>query len=419
MGRSFAIILWWFASRTSSVDPSQPLPSQLRKMARNKNHCGAPASDCAFLGPPAKYTGRYAVFMAGRVRVAHLALQKAKALIARRYAGKIRVDWYAHLWYNESSLCERRALEELTAIATAITTEPVACMWSWGETGFVNQWHGVDGAFQTLLRFGRLDDYTLVLKTRVDVAYDDLDFEALWARYGASASANASGGHFMVLGASSGWDVHMVGTPPLARVMAGYGLRSGYACDSSMDSFPWQRMRRYGCWPPVADAAQDPLLRGAPLADTLRVMCRDTAGAAPRCAPLFVDHFPSVIKRPIALAINPDTEPRLGCAGRRLGGADAPRRRLPASRGPNWAMPESRFCDAHRHDVYYVSPNATLRHRGDQGRAAPRATCPPDCAPEPPADEAHLLQAARQSADRRAGLLAALSTPESRAPHRR
>ncbi|KAH8054873.1 hypothetical protein JL720_14396 [Aureococcus anophagefferens] len=199
-------------------------------MARNKNHCGAPASDCAFLGPPAKYTGRYAVFMAGRVRVAHLALQKAKALIARRYAGKIRVDWYAHVWYNESSLCERRALEELTAIATAITTEPVACMWSWGETGFVNQWHGVDGAFQTLLRFGR--------------------------------------------STTTRW-------PPLARAMAGYGLRSGYACDSSMDSFPWQRMRRYGCWPPVADAAQDPVLRGAPL-DTLRVMCRDTAGAAPR-----------------------------------------------------------------------------------------------------------------------------------------
>ena len=214
MGSLLVALLWWLAVRTSGVDPSQPLPSQLRKMARNKNHCGAPASDCAFLGPPAKYTGRYAVFMAGRVRVAHLALQKAKALIARRYAGKIRVDWYAHVWYNESSLCERRALEELTAIATAITTEPVACMWSWGETGFVNQWHGVDGAFQTLLRFGRLDDYTLVLKTRVDVAYDDLDFEALWARYGASASANASGGHFMVLGASSGWDVHMVGTPP-------------------------------------------------------------------------------------------------------------------------------------------------------------------------------------------------------------
>ena len=96
-GSSLAAVLWWLAVRTSSVDPSQPLPSQLRKMARNKNHCGAPASDCAFLGPPAKYTGRYAVFMAGRVRVAHLALQKAKALIARRYAGNIRVDWYAHL----------------------------------------------------------------------------------------------------------------------------------------------------------------------------------------------------------------------------------------------------------------------------------------------------------------------------------
>ena len=115
-------------------------------------------------------------------------LQTIMPIIENRYSGEITVDWYFHVWYNESSLCEVRSLEELKQVATAITTEPVECMWSWGK-GWQNQWHGVDLAFQTLERFGKLDDYTLILKSRVDLMYTDFDFEEIWQKRGPPASS--------------------------------------------------------------------------------------------------------------------------------------------------------------------------------------------------------------------------------------
>ena len=122
-------------------------------------------------------------------------------------------------------LCERKTLEEFKAFATAVTVEPVECMWSWGK-GWENQWHGVDLAYQTLARFGRPpEEYTTVTKSRVDLRYEDLDLEDIWKRYSASAAAKRAGGHFAVLGMSQGWDVHMVATPPLARAFSVYRSR--------------------------------------------------------------------------------------------------------------------------------------------------------------------------------------------------
>ena len=40
-----------------------------------------------------------------------------------------------------SALREWKTLQELRRVATAITIEPVECMWSWGR-GWENQWHG-------------------------------------------------------------------------------------------------------------------------------------------------------------------------------------------------------------------------------------------------------------------------------------
>ena len=209
-------------------------------LLRGQEAWDCPEVGCGYLGANATYTGRYAVFMAGRIRVAHAALQKLRPIIERRYSGAVRVDFFFHVWVNKTSLCERRTLDEFKALATAITVEPVECMWSWGTGGsansFQNQWHGVDLAFQTLERFGRAEDYTLILKSRVDVSYSDLDLEALWRRYGNSSSAQAAGGHFAVLAISQGWDVHAAATPPLARAFAAYRRGSGFGCDSRSGS---------------------------------------------------------------------------------------------------------------------------------------------------------------------------------------
>lgn len=291
-------------------------------LLRGQEAWDCPEVGCGYLGANATYTGRYAVFMAGRIRVAHAALQKLRPIIERRYSGAVRVDFFFHVWVNKTSLCERRTLDEFKALATAITVEPVECMWSWGTGGsansFQNQWHGVDLAFQTLERFGRAEDYTLILKSRVDVSYSDLDLEALWRRYGNSSSAQAAGGHFAVLAISQGWDVHAAATPPLARAFAAYRRGSGFGCDSRSDSFPWQRFARHGCWMPPGDAAQgpgcgrgtkkgvDPRCTGAIAGQATPKHVR---GRPPRCAPLFVDWIPSSIHRSHPYALNPDTEP--------------------------------------------------------------------------------------------------------------
>ena len=82
-------------------------------------------------------------------------------------------------------------------------------------------------------------------------------------------------------------------------------------------------------------------------------------GRPPRCAPLFVDWIPSSIHRSHPYALNPDTEPRLGCVGRRRRRlTSAPRRRLGASMPREWVKPPKAWCAAHRHDVFYVSPAA-------------------------------------------------------------
>ena len=106
----------------------------------------------------------------------------------------------------------------------------------WGK-GWQNQWHGVDLAFQTLERFGRAEDYTLILKSRVDVSYSDLDLEALWRRYGNSSSAQAAGGHFAVLAISQGWDVHAAATPPLARAFGATACMLIFSVTSLVGAF--------------------------------------------------------------------------------------------------------------------------------------------------------------------------------------
>lgn len=374
------------AARETPVNRSAPLPEQLRQFATGRNHC--PTIDCEYLGAPAKYTGRFAVFMSGRIRVAHDMLQKVLPIIEKRYSGEVRVDWYFHVWHNESSVCERRTLRELTRIATAVTTEPIGCMWSWGPGGWQNQWHGVDVAFQTLLRFGRLDDYTLILKSRVDVLYDDFDFVRIWRRYSAAEASRRANGHFMLFLKSQGWDVHMVATPPLARAIAQYNVHGGYACDSSIDSFPWQRMGRHGVWPPPGiDRAQD-----VALSKWKKLAPGPSQGAEPRCAPLFMEEPNSVVERSFPYALNPDTEPRLGCPGRRL--SEVRFRRLAAHRNDDWVPADDEFCTEHRHDVYFVSPNAS-GHRGHH-HDHPARVCPPDCGTEEPMEIEDIVEMAHR-----------------------
>lgn len=253
-------------------------------------------------------------------------------------------------------------------------------MWSWGKSAWQNQWHGVDVAWKTLARFGRMEDYTLILKSRVDVLYYDLDFEALWRRYSASAAVEKANGHFIVFGKSQGWDVHMVGTPALVQAMAQYNVHVGLGCDSSIDSFPWQRMNRHGVWPPPDDAAQDLSLKHW----ATKSMMPPARGLEPRCAPLFVDIFPSEVERSMPYAINPDTEPRMGCPGRRLARANATRRRrLAARQDDTWVFPPDEVCHTHRHDVFFVSARATQHKPTDP---QPPLVCPPHCDQEAPMD---------------------------------
>ena len=244
--------------------------------------------------------------------------------------------------------------------------------------------------------------------------YDDLDLEGIYAKYSASPAARRSGGHFAVLGINQGWDVHMVATPPLARAFSVYRRDEGYGCDSTKDSFPWQRMGRHGCWPPPDDAAQ--IVRGSHCGPrdkkkdgfcnfkeiAKRLMPAQWRGRAPRCAPLFVDYFPSKIARSYPFAQNPNTEPRLGCTGRRLDAAvdslgagldvdaaadlDAAadsQRRLAAALPKDWAMPPAQWCREHRHDVYYLSPSVRARtNHTHRHKHADVVTCPPVCLTE-------------------------------------
>ena len=65
-----------------------------------------PEVGCDFLGPAARYTGRYAIVMAGHVRVAHAMVQRLLPIIERNFSTGVRLDIYVHVWYNASSLCE-------------------------------------------------------------------------------------------------------------------------------------------------------------------------------------------------------------------------------------------------------------------------------------------------------------------------
>ena len=353
---------------------------------RGEPHC--PRNDsCAYLGGPARYTGRYAVVMAGRLLTAHDMLRKMLSTVGKRYSDSIRVDWFFHVWFDGNSTGgEGRTLQELKRIATAITVEPVACMRSWGvpdrkgqTKSFHHQWHGVDMAWKTLMRFGRRpEEYTLIIKSRVDAVYGDLNFQKFWRVYSASVVARRSNGHFAVLGKSQGWDVHLLATPPLARVYAAYGARSGFDCDSAYDAFPIERMFRYGCWPPVRDAAQTETMAEA----AHRMAHKDSRGKEPRCAPLFIDPELKASLRRAAKTGNSEGLPALGCANRRLGDVlPGDSRRLG---GHHAIFPPDAFCYAHRNDVFYVSPEARHTNRTDRTHGAPQRRCPPGCSVDPP-----------------------------------
>lgn len=105
------------------VNRSLPLPTQVKQMLKGRSHC--PTPECDFLGPAARYTGKYAIVMSGRIRVAHDMVQRLLPIIEKRYSGDVKVDWFIHTWKNESSLCELKTLEEMKMVATVITTEPV------------------------------------------------------------------------------------------------------------------------------------------------------------------------------------------------------------------------------------------------------------------------------------------------------
>ena len=486
--------------------------------------------DCAFLGKNATRTGRHAVFMAGRIRVAHDALQRLRPIIRRRYGARtnVTVDWFFHLWYNSSSLCERKTLEEFKAFAysrprrnlpavvselsasrprrrrdpasaegaaathlrgrrrrdlrqrTTSTGNPFAGRPSpssrssacgagarggrtsgTASTSRTRRWRSSAGrptstrpsrnrastcctfAARSSTSRGDAAAATRIFLRRIAATprprrvnsagtsrgaatrivrgdetrarrYDDLDLEGIYAKYSASPAARRSGGHFAVLGINQGWDVHMVATPPLARAFSVYRRDEGYGCDSTKDSFPWQRMGRHGCWPPPDDAAQ--IVRGSHCGPrdkkkdgfcnfkeiAKRLMPAQWRGRAPRCAPLFVDYFPSKIARSYPFAQNPNTEPRLGCTGRRLDAAvdslgagldvdaaadlDAAadsQRRLAAALPKDWAMPPAQWCREHRHDVYYLSPSVRARtNHTHRHKHADVVTCPPVCLTE-------------------------------------
>jgi len=348
----------------------------------NASARGAEDPNCPTLACPrdgARYTGRYAIFMAGQIRTAYAMLEKAIEIIDRRYSGDVRVDWYFHVWYNASSVCEARALNALRVVATAVTTEPIECMWSWGNA-FQDQWHSVSEGFATLEQYARPSKYTLILKSRPDIRYEDFDFERLWRTY----SKRSPNGHFAVFSRAQGWDLNVAATPPLAKGLAATPV---LPCEAAYDAFPWLRMKRHGVWPP----------EGEHEVDVQRWVRSLNLQGAPRCAPLFDEHWPSLAVRPKA----GQDSLRTGCLSTGLVGMNGPpaewmvargsfhrgqpdgrapsstrprraghrRRRLGVNKPKEWRMPPKERCRERHTEVFFV------KGRGAQ----PPELCPPHC----------------------------------------
>jgi len=171
-----------------------------------------------------------------------------------------RVEFYYHIWYNSSSLCDIKALKVLEQFADGVTFEPSSCAWSWGFHGFMNHWHSTYNAFRALhIVFGKdpRSEYGLILRTGTDVAYHKLpsqfnNFSHTFHEFAAKGNPMAKN-NFIMIGYANGYDRHALGTPSLMKVYSLYGSNNdGYGCDSRYDSFVFQRMARYGVWVPPA-----------------------------------------------------------------------------------------------------------------------------------------------------------------------
>ena len=306
-----------------------------------------PTMNCSYLRP-ARFTGRFAIVVSGQIRAAHNQLPTLRATIAAN--APHAVDLVYHVWFNASAPCDALALAEVSAVARAVVAEPVECMWSYGSA-FENQWRMVHAAFATLAALG--EEHTLVLKTRADLLYDaPLRFAAVWARYARGAAAAAARGNFIVLElAKRGLDKHALGTPSLMKALTAYGAREGYGCDGQVDRFVYQRLVRYGAWPPAAFGPRRAEL-GFPLV-------RETRGAEPRCAPVFAERFETSTRRTPRAEPGERAEWRR-CVEQRASPRDRTRRRgrrLNTKRPPSWVPRDRAYCEAHQQDAFFPRPD--------------------------------------------------------------
>lgn len=296
--------------------------------------CGpyCPQVACSDYVTPARWTGRVAILVTGFIRTATLTSASLRAIQAHN--PDLEVEVYYHVWYNASARCDTVALENISRWANGISFEPIECSWSWGSAGFKNHWHGVYNAFRALsvVFRKRPTDYGLIMRTGTDVSHASLDFfnfTRIWATYSVSYD------QFFVLGYANGFDRTAIATPAVMRAYSLYGHDEGYGCDSQLDSFPFQRMRRFGITFPLdwtdLPAGMQP------------------ATKAPRCGAFFVSKeglFKGALRRP---------RPGFGCpeyGHERHLAAHSNRRRLAIRPPDNFVKAEHAYCSKRQFDRY-------------------------------------------------------------------
>lgn len=285
-----------------------------------------PEKKCSDFLTPATWTAKVAILVTGFIRTATHTQRSLHAIQALN-APAVSVDVFYHVWYNRSAACDVAAVKDLSRFAR-VTVEPSECAWSWGPKNFHNHWHGVYNAFRSLRHFGK-HDYALIMRTGTDVRHQPsyFNFSRLWNAY----SRDDGLGNFLTLGYANGFDRAAIGTPALLRAYSLYAKDDGYGCDSMFDSFPFQRMKRYGVTPPV-DADNLPRFLKPP-------------DAPFRCAPLYVKdggEFRGSLLRPA---------PNVGCrehamsSRRRLD-----QRELAIRPPPAFVKADHSFCALHQFD---------------------------------------------------------------------
>lgn len=204
-----------------------------------------PRVECSSYVSPTRWTGRVAIIVTGFIRTMTSTSAQLKQIKELNRETSTIVEVYYHVWYNESARCDTMALESVAPWSDGITFEPTACSWSWGKQGFKNHWHGVSNAFRALsVVFGKNPrDYGLIMRTGTDVTYHSIhffNFTQIWDKYSVHHD------RFILVGYANGLDRHAIGTPDLMHAYTVYTENEGFGCDGQSDSFPVQRMRRYG-----------------------------------------------------------------------------------------------------------------------------------------------------------------------------